>query len=99
MTLGWEIDDVVSKIRGAKDTKVTLTIRKPDDSEKVITITRDVVIMEESFAKSLILNEGSATQDRVGYIYLPKFYADFESGRTSCAQDVAAEVEKLKKEL
>ncbi|MBL7806663.1 MAG: carboxy terminal-processing peptidase, partial [Saprospiraceae bacterium] len=27
-----------------------------------------------------------------------KFYADFESGKTSCAQDVAAEVEKLKKE-
>jgi len=96
--MGWEIDDVVSKIRGAKDTKVTLTVRKPDDSEKIITIIRDVVIMEESFAKSLILNESSAEQDRVGYIYLPKFYADFESGRTSCAQDVAAEVEKLKKE-
>ncbi|MBC7778226.1 MAG: carboxy terminal-processing peptidase [Phycisphaerae bacterium] len=96
--MGWDIDDVVAKIRGAKDTKVTLTIRKPDDSEKIITITRDVVIMEESFAKSLILNENSAQQDRIGYIYLPKFYADFETGRTSCAQDVATEVEKLKKE-
>jgi len=96
--MGWDIDDVVSKIRGSKDTKVTLTIQKSDGSEKVITITRDVVIMEEGFAKSLILNEGSADQDRIGYIYLPKFYADFESGRTSCAQDVAAEVEKLKKE-
>ncbi len=95
---GWEIDDVVSKIRGSKDTKVTLTIQKTDGSEKVITIIRDVVIMEEGFAKSLILNEESAAQDRIGYIYLPKFYADFESGRTSCAQDVAAEVEKLKKE-
>ncbi len=96
--MGWDIDDVVSKIRGSKDTKVTLTIQKSDGSEKIITITRDVVIMEEGFAKSLILNEGSAEQDRIGYIYLPKFYADFESGRTSCAQDVAAEVEKLKKE-
>lgn len=96
--MGWDIDDVVSKVRGAKDTKVTLTIQKPDGSEKVITITRDVVIMEEGFAKSLILNESSAAQDRIGYIYLPKFYADFESGRTSCATDVAAEVEKLKKE-
>ncbi|MFN0174876.1 MAG: carboxy terminal-processing peptidase [Saprospiraceae bacterium] len=96
--MGWDLDDVVSKIRGSKDTKVTLTIQKPDGAEKIITITRDVVIMEEGFAKSLILNEGSAEQDRIGYIYLPKFYADFESGRTSCAQDVAAEVEKLKKE-
>jgi len=97
--MGWDIDDVVSKIRGKKDSKVTLTIQKASNgSEKVITIVRDVVIMEEGFAKSLILNEGSAEQDRIGYIYLPKFYADFESGRTSCAQDVAAEVEKLKKE-
>ncbi|MBK6996684.1 MAG: carboxy terminal-processing peptidase [Lewinellaceae bacterium] len=96
--MGWDIDDVVSKIRGSKDTKVTLTVQKSDGSEKIITIIRDVVIMEEGFAKSLILNEGSAEQDRIGYIYLPKFYADFESGRTSCAQDVAAEVEKLKKE-
>lgn len=97
--MGWDIDDVVSKIRGKKDSKVTLTIQKASDgSEKVITIVRDVVIMEEGFAKSLILNEGSAEQDRIGYIYLPKFYADFESGRTSCAQDVAAEMEKLKKE-
>ncbi len=96
--MGWDIDDVVSKVRGPKDTKVTLTIQKPDGSEKVITIVRDVVIMEEGFAKSLILNESSAPTERIGYIYLPKFYADFESGKTSCAQDVAAEVEKLKKE-
>jgi carboxyl-terminal processing protease len=96
--MGWEIDDVVAKIRGPKDTKVTLTVRKEDGTEKVITIVRDVVIMEEGFAKSLILNENSAPAERIGYIYLPKFYADFESGRTSCAQDVAAEVEKLKKE-
>ncbi|HLP95781.1 MAG TPA: carboxy terminal-processing peptidase [Saprospiraceae bacterium] len=96
--MGWDIDDVVSKVRGPKDTKVTLTVQKPDGSEKVITIVRDVVIMEEGFAKSLILNESSAPTERIGYIYLPKFYADFESGKTSCAQDVAAEVEKLKKE-
>lgn len=96
--MGWEIDDVVSKIRGSKGSKVTLTIRKADGMEKIITITRDVVIMEEGFAKSLMLNSGE-NQDKVGYIYLPKFYADFTpQGVTSCAADVAKEVEKLKKE-
>ena len=96
--MGWEIDDVVSKIRGAKGTVVTLTIQKPDASEKTIQITRDVVLMEEGFAKSLILNTGE-NSDKVGFIYLPKFYADFTpQGTTSCAADVAKEVEKLKKE-
>jgi carboxyl-terminal processing protease len=96
--MGWDIDDVVSKVRGPKGTKVTLTIQKPDGSEKVITILRDVVIMEEGFAKSLMLNSGES-QDKVGYIYLPKFYADFTAqGTTSCAVDVAKEIEKLKRE-
>lgn len=96
--MGWDIDDVVGKIRGPKGTKVTLTIQKPEGDERVITITRDVVIMEEGFAKSLILG-GVNQQEKVGFIYLPKFYADFTAqGLTSCAADVAKEIEKLKKE-
>lgn len=95
--MGWEIDDVVAKIRGSKGSVATLTILKPDGAEKVIKITRDVVLMEEGFAKSLILS--SESPDKIGYIYLPKFYADFTpQGQTSCAVDVAKEVEKLKAE-
>jgi carboxyl-terminal processing protease len=96
--MGWDLDDVVGKIRGPKGTKVTLTIQKADGSEKTITITRDVVIMEEGLAKSLLLGVPDK-QDKVGYIFLPKFYADFTpQGATSCAADVAKEIEKLKKE-
>lgn len=97
--MGWEIDDVVSKIRGPKGTKVHLVVRKPDGSERDIVIVRDVVIMEEGLAKSLMLSTKAAGSDRVGYIYLPKFYADFTpQGATSCAADVARELEKLKAE-
>jgi carboxyl-terminal processing protease len=96
--MGWDIDDVVAKIRGPKGTVVTLTVLKPDGSEKTLKITRDVVLMEESFAKSLIMHTDEG-QDKIGYIYLPKFYADFTpQGTTSCAVDVAKEIEKLKKE-
>ncbi len=95
--MGWEISDVVSKIRGSKGTKVTLTIQKPDGIQKVVTITRDVVIMEEGLAKSLVFRNGDGV-DKIGYIYLPMFYADFESGKTSCSVDVAKEIEKLKSE-
>ncbi len=92
---GMTLDEVVQLIRGPKGTKVTLTVKKADGSIKDITIVRDVVIFEEGFAKSLLLeNEHGET---IGYIWLPRFYADFEdpSGR-QCARDVAREVEKLK---
>lgn len=97
--MGWDIDDVVAKIRGAKGTKVTLTVQKPDGAERLITITRDVVVMEEGFAKSLILASANFQDEKIGYIFLPKFYADFTAaGVTSCAADVKKEIDKLKSE-
>jgi len=94
-----KLDDAVKLIRGKKGTKVTLTIKKIDNIIKQITITRDVVILEETYAKSAILIK-PGTNDKYGYIYLPKFYVDFkktETGR-NCAEDVAIELEKLKGE-
>ncbi|HEX5113352.1 MAG TPA: carboxy terminal-processing peptidase, partial [Saprospiraceae bacterium] len=93
---GWVVDEVVGLIRGPKGTKVTLTVKKKaDGSVKEITIIRDEVILDEGFAKSAIL-ELDKEIGNVGYIMLPKFYADFENpdGR-SCYEDVATEVKKL----
>lgn len=91
------IDDAVKLIRGKKGTEVRLTVRKPDGSVKIIPIIRDVVQLEETYARSAII----ADKDNkpVGYIYLPSFYADFsgEGGRSSW-RDVKAEIEKLKTE-
>lgn len=92
---GWLVDEVVTLIRGPKGTKVTLTVRKTDGSVREITILRDEVILDAGFAKSATLElEGEV--GKVGYIKLPKFYADFENpnGR-SCAEDVKTELKKL----
>lgn len=91
------LQEVVSMIRGKKGTKVTLTVKKVDGIIKPVTITRDVVIIEETFAKSAVIETNNG---KVGYLYLPKFYYDFkdpENGR-SCAEDVAKEIDKLKSE-
>jgi carboxyl-terminal processing protease len=91
----WRIGDAVKIIRGKKGTKVTLTVRKPDGSQKDITITRDIVVLEETYAKSLILKDQDELQ--AGYIYLPSFYADFRNPRGRFSwKDVKKEVEKLK---
>lgn len=95
---GMILDDVVQLIRGKKGTKVRLTIKKEEGEEKEISIIRDVVELEDVFAKSLIF-DGAAEGEKVGYIYLPSFYVDFNdrNGR-ACAEDVAKELEKLKAE-
>jgi len=93
---GMRIDDVVSMIRGDKGTFVTLKIQKKDGSSQDVELERDVVNIEDSFAKSAILDL-PGTVDQVGYIHLPKFYSSFDGPEgNSCAVDVGEEIEKLK---
>lgn len=91
---GRDLDEVVKLIRGPKGTVVKLTVKKVDGSTRVIPIIRGEVLREEVFAKSAIIEDKT---DKIGYIYLPEFYADFNkvNGRR-CAEDVAKEIEKLK---
>ncbi|MEO1624731.1 MAG: carboxy terminal-processing peptidase [Bacteroidota bacterium] len=92
---GFRIDDVVKLIRGKKGTTVTLTVKKVNGTIDDITITRDVVQLDESYARSVILDMPGRA-DKIGYIKLPRFYADFNRrGGRSCSKDIAAELEKL----
>jgi len=96
---GMVINDVVQQIRGKKGTKVRLLVKKVDGTIKEIQITRDIIELEEGFAKSLLLKSDQFPNDKYGYIYLPRFYADFEDPKGRfCAPDVEKEIEKLKAE-
>jgi hypothetical protein len=63
------INDVVRMIRGPKGTIVTLTVQKPDKRILPIPITRDVVVVEESYARGALLNIGPKLGS-FGYINL-----------------------------
>lgn len=95
---GMILEDVVDKIRGKKGTMVYLKVKKPDGTIQNIAIERDVIIIDETYAKSLIIDDADSG-DKVGYLLLPSFYADFqnEDGRFS-AKDVEAELDKLKEQ-
>jgi len=96
--VGMRLDDAVQLIRGKKGSVVKLTIKKMDGTVKVIAITRDVVIIEESLVKSAII-EDTKSGLRIGYIKLPQFYTDFtKTGGKGCAEDVKQELLKLKSE-
>lgn len=94
--IGMRVDDVAQIVRGKKGTIVTLTVRKKDGTTKDIVIEREEVIIDESFARSVILDLNEDVTD-IGYIKLPKFYSTFDGGN-SCAADVKAEIEKLKEQ-
>lgn len=92
------LDEAVKLIRGKKGTKVILTVKKMDGSIIDIAIVRDVVIIEETYAKSSVILD-TISGKSIGYIYLPQFYADFSNpnGRR-CATDIKKEINKLKEE-
>jgi len=93
---GFVVEDAVKLIRGKKGTDVKLTLKKQDGSVKVVTLVRDEIVQDESFAKSAIINNGNS---RLGYIYLPEFYADFDRPNGArCYIDVAKEIIKLKED-
>lgn len=94
--IGMRIGDAVDLIKGPKGTKVTLTIKKVDGSIKDVTLVRDVILIEETFAKTALIQDENINY---GVINLPKFYFDTEDGKARAAgDDVAIEIEKLKAE-
>jgi len=92
------VNEAVRLIRGRKGTEVRLTVQKPSGRIQVIPIIRDVVVVEETYAKSAIMQPPGGKK-KYGYINLPAFYHDFNNshGRTSSA-DIRDELEKLKAE-
>ncbi|WP_115461374.1 carboxy terminal-processing peptidase [Winogradskyella aurantiaca] len=94
--VGMRLDDAIKFIKGPKGTKVTLTVRKVDGEISDITITRDVVQIEETYAKSSIVEKEGKNY---GVINLPGFYADLKDyNKRNAASDVKKEIERLKEQ-
>lgn len=93
--LGMLSDEAVRLIRGEKGTPVTLTVQKKDGTIREVTMVREEVAIEDTFAKSIIVNYPNGK--KYGLISLPSFNADFDdpSGRNA-SDDIKNEIIKLK---
>ena len=93
---GMRLDDVVKLIKGPKGTNVILNVKRVDGTINDVNIVRDIVELEESYAKASIIKKN---ETNYGLIYLPKFYVDFKSyNERNAANDVKKLIIQLKKE-
>ena len=89
------LGDAVKLIKGPKGTEVYLTIKRVSGLIEEVVITRDVVELEESYAKASIIIKNNKLY---GFIELPKFYIDFKDQNSrNAASDIKREIELLKK--
>lgn len=107
--IGWRLDDVVQLIRGPENTVVRLQIlpegMAPGELEKIIDLTRDQIKLEESAAKSEIIEtERNEEKYKIGVIDIPSFYRDYRALKsgdeefTSTSSDVKRLLNNLNNE-
>ncbi len=104
--IGWRLDDVVQLIRGPADTIVRLQIMPagalPGTPEKIISLTRNQVKLEEQAAKSETITVPREGRDwSIGVIKVPSFYRDYralsngDKDYTSTTKDVRRLIAEL----
>ena len=107
--IGWRLDDVVDLIRGPADTVVRLQIipagALPGNSDKIISLTRGQVKLEEQAAKSQIVTIPRDGRDwSIGVIEVPSFYRDYraqssgDKNYTSTTKDVKRLIAELEEQ-
>jgi len=103
--IGMKLRRIVERIRGSKGTPVTLTVQPadaPDPSvRKIVTITRDVVKLNDARAHAAVFNVPGADGQTVplGVITLPSFYGPADNdgaNKPSTSKDVAELIGQLK---
>ena len=93
---GMRLDDAIQLIKGPKGTNVFLTVKRVTGVVEEVAVVRDVVELEESYAKSTTIVDDN---QKFGLINLPKFYVDFEDySNRNAATDIKLEIERLKEE-
>jgi len=95
--VGMLSDEAVRLIRGEKGTPVTLTVQKKDGTVRDVTMIREEVAIEDTFARSIVVEAPNGK--KYGFINLPSFNTDFEDAKgRNASDDIKNEIIKLKKQ-
>jgi carboxyl-terminal processing protease len=92
-----DFEQIEEIIEAGKSQKIELTVQKSNGTTKTISLEKSTIEDEEDVVKGYVL-EG---KKRIGYISLPDFYSGWDmysSTSKGCANDVAKQIVKLKRE-
>ena len=94
------IDKVVELIRGPVGSSVALQVESEEGEEKIIVIKRGAVEQKEDFASGEIIESKDENGDsrRIGFLTLPSFYINFQTGENKCSDDVKHILQRMIKE-
>lgn len=92
---GFTLEEVYEMLGYQGNEKLSFRFRKADGTTKDILLRKEKINNEENIVKGFVLKG----EKKIGYILLPGFYTEWENETgSSCADDVAKEIVKLKKE-
>ncbi|MBL7742251.1 MAG: carboxy terminal-processing peptidase [Chitinophagaceae bacterium] len=92
---GLSLEEVYDILDQPGKEQLVLKIRKAGGVQKIVTLRKEKVSNEENIVRSFVLQGDK----KIGYILLPGFYTEWENEKGSgCANDVAKEIIKLKRE-
>lgn len=92
---GLSLDDAYEILDQSVNDRLVLKCRKKDGSTRIVFLRKEKIENEENIVKGFVLKG----EKKIGYILLPAFYTEWENeSGSSCANDVAKEIVKLKKE-
>lgn len=89
------LEEAAAAVNDTRSVRMVLVLRKPTGLVVRVPLVKEKLSVEENRVTGFLL-EG---KKRIGYIYLPAFYTDVENREiATCANDVAKEIVKLKRE-
>jgi carboxyl-terminal processing protease len=88
-------EEIYEMLELSTQEKLVVKVRKANNTVKTVTLRKEKISNEENIVRSFVLKG----EKKIGYILLPGFYTQWENESGSgCANDVAKEIIKLKRE-
>lgn len=90
--------ELESMLQGASTEQLIIVVKTAAGAEKTVSLSKEKISSDENIVRSFLIDAGAGS--RIGYIELPGFYSRFEQDKNAkgCANDVAKEIIKLKKD-